>query len=292
MHFMTTRPWRLPSRPEVRGASQRGQTLIVILVFSAILGAALLSLYNVAQLSTAKQQLNDAADTAAYSGATVIAQGLNYTAYTNRAILANNATIGQMVAMRSTLGMSQWYWKNTATAWKAMAALTAFIPYIGKALADAADKVSKFSDFWGGKVVFAIRRLADYLATSGTAAIGLTNQVMWASQQVQLAESMATFEPIMIQVAKDNAPDAKIDPVLHSTVFGPLTTVGMFAHDFKIKKRTGHRTLGTSKADTDEYLQLVQESGQHIFTPVYLASRNMLPNAVGLWIATGCDNPS
>ena len=273
------------------GARQRGQVLIIILVFAAILGAALLSLYNVAQLSITKQRLNGAADAAAYSGAAVIAQGLNYTAYTNRAMLANSAMIGQMVSLRSTLAMSHWYWKNTETTWKAISALTKFIPYVGGVISGIANGVAKFSDFWGDKVIHAARRMAEYLALSGTAAIGLTNQVMWASQQVQLAESLGTFEAVMLQVAKDNAPDAQIDAVMHATAFGPLTTLGMFAYEFEPKVRIGHRTLGTNEAKNDSYLQFVNETNRHAYTQPYIASRQLLPNAVGLWIATGCNNP-
>ena len=292
-------PQRLCSPFNLGGARQRGQVLIIILVFAAILGAALLSLYNVAQLSTSKQQLNDAADAAAYSGAAVIAQGLNYTAYTNRAMLANSAMIGQMVSLRSTLAMSHWYWKNTETAWKVIAALTKFIPYVGGVISGMANGVAKFSDFWGDKVIHAARRIAEYLALSGTAAIGLTNQVMWAAQNIQLAESVATFELVLKQVAKDNAPDARIDAEIHGTAsvfqpspFGPLTTVGMLSYQLQRKTRKNYRTLGTAEAKDDLYLQFVNESNKNVWTPPYVASRRLLPNAVGLWTATGCGNPA
>lgn len=265
--------------------------LIVILVFSAILGAALLSLYNVAQLSSTKQQLNDAADAAAYSGASVIAQGFNYTAYTNRAMMANNAMIGQMVSLRSTLAMSHWYWKNQETTWKVISALTRFIPYVGAVVSTAADKIAKFADFWGDKFIYGARRVAEFLGVTGTAAIGLTNQVMWLSQQVQLAESLATFEPVMVKVAKDNAPDASIDPVMHATAFGPLVTYGMLAYTLQPKIRKNHRTLGTPEADDDQYLQYFAESNKNAQLSTYAEGRKLLPNAVGLWIATGCDSP-
>jgi hypothetical protein len=271
---------------------QSGQILIVALVFCAILGAALYSLYNVIQLSSAKQRLNDAADTAAYSGATVIAQGLNYTAYTNRAMLANNAMIGQMVSLRSTLGMSHWYWKNQEKTWRVIQALTSFIPYVGPVASKVSEYIVKFADFWGDKLLFGARRLAEYLSVTGTTAIGLTNQVMWVAQQVQLTESLTTFEPIMLKVAKANAPGAKVDPVMHATAFGPLTTWGMAAYQLQPKVRKNHRTLGTNEADKDLYLQFVAESNKNGTSIPYTASRNLLPNGVGLWMATGCDTPA
>ena len=280
---------------------QTGQALIVIIVFSAILAVGLFSIYNTAQLSTAKRELVNAADASAYSGAAIIAQGLNYTAYTNRAMLANNALIGQMMAMRSTLSMSQWYWKNSTTTFRVLQALTRFIPYVGLVISSILGGVAKFADFWGGKVVYPTQILAEVLQNTGTAAVGLTNQVMWLVQQVHMADSLASFEPNMIKIAKDNAPDASVDGVLHGTAFGPIVTLGMFASQFKVKVRHSKRTLGTrdaykeggkGKADRDEYLQYLTEVNRNVATPAYVGGRTLLPNAVGLWIATGCANPS
>jgi hypothetical protein len=207
-------------------------------------------------------------------------------------MLANSAMIGQMVSLRSTLGMSQWYWKNTETAWKAIAALTKFIPYVGAVISGIANGVANFSDVWGDKVVYSARKMAEYLTITGTGAIGLTNQVMWGAQQVQLAESVATFEPILVQVAKENAPAASIDGVMYGTAFGPLTSLGMLAYTIEPKVRKNHRTLGTNEADKDQYLQYVAESNKNYYTTPYTAARHLLPNAVGLWIATGCDQPA
>lgn len=272
--------------------NQSGQALIVILAFSAILGAGLLSIYNTAQLSTAKRELVNAADASAYSGASIIAQGLNYTAYTNRAILANNALIGQMMAMRSTLSMSEWYWKTTATSWNALKALTRFIPYVGGVISSIAGAAEKFAEFWGEKVIYPTKVLAEVLQVTGTAAVGLSNQVIWLSQQVHLADSLAGFEPNMIAIAKENAPDAKVDAALHATAFGPLVTLGMFATQFKPKIRQSKRTLGTADGPKDEYLNYVTEVNRNVHTPAYLGGRTLLPNAVGLWIATGCESLS
>ena len=270
----------------------RGQALIVVMAFCAILGAALFSIFNTIQISADKRDLVDAADAAAYSGASVLAQGLNYTAYTNRAILANNALIGQMTAVRSTLSMSQWYWKNSETMWRMVAGLTRWIPYVGGVAAGISNAAAKFADFWGGKVVYPVKVMAEVLQTTGTAAVGMSNQAMWLSQQLHMADSVGGFEPNMVKVAKDNAPDADVDWALHGTAFGPAITVGMFASQFKPKVRKSHRTLGTPEAAKDEYLNYLTEVNRHAVTPEFLAGRNLIPNAVGLFIATGCDSPA
>lgn len=270
----------------------RGQALIVTLALCAILGAAMFSIFNTAQISADRRDLVDAADAAAYSGASVLAQGLNYTAYTNRAILANNALIGQMTAVRSTLSMSQWYWKNSETMWRMVAGLTRWIPYVGGVAATISNAAAKFADFWGGKVVYPVQVMAEVLQTAGTAAVGMSNQAMWLSQQVHMADSVGGFEPNMIQVAKDNAPDASVDWAMHGSAFGPAVTLGMFASQFAPKVRKSRRTIGTPQAAKDEYLNYLTEANRHALTPEFLAGRDLMPNAVGLFIATGCDSPS
>lgn len=298
-HFLRTEKSRQKKFSQRFSGRQSGQALIVILAFSAILGAGLLSIYNTAQLTTAKRELVNAADASAYSGASIIAQGLNYTAYTNRAILANNALIGQMMAMRSTLSMSEWYWKNTERFWKALAAIAKFIPGLNTFFATGATAASTFADFWGGKIVYPMKVMAEVLQVTGTAAIGLTNHAIWASQQVHLADSLASFEPNMIVIAKENAPDAKVDAMMHATAFGPVVTMGTFAIQFKMKIRKNHRTLDSARpqqnplvpteSQKDEYLNYLTEVNRNVATPAYLGGRSLIPNAVGLWMATGCD---
>lgn len=269
---------------------ESGQVLVIIMAFSAILGAALLSIYNTAILSAEKRELINAADASAYSGAAILAQGLNYTAYTNRAILANNVLIGQMTAISSTLSMSEWYWKNTGTMLRLINSLTRYIPYIGAVISAVTTATFKFANIWGDKILHPIKVLTKVLQASGTAAVSLTNHALWLSQQVHMADSILGFEPNMIAIAKDNAPDASVDGLLHGTAFGPLVTLGSFASKFTIKVRKGKKTVGTRlDAEKDEYLNYITETNRGVGTPAYVGGRNLIPNAMGLWIATGCD---
>lgn len=91
---------RLPIR-------QRGQAMIFgILV---LLGAAVATffLFNTGQMTAEKTKLVNTADAVAYSAGVMHARALNFEAYTNRALLANEATIAQMVSMSSWLDYSQ-----------------------------------------------------------------------------------------------------------------------------------------------------------------------------------------
>ena len=93
------RPFRHPAR-------QRGQALIygIFILFSAL--AATFFLFNTGQLSAEKTKLVNTADAVAYSAGVMHARALNFDAYTNRALLANETTIAQMVSISSWLEYS------------------------------------------------------------------------------------------------------------------------------------------------------------------------------------------
>ena len=75
--------------------------MIFGLLFLAAVLMALLSLYNKGQLIKNRVQLENAADATVYSQAKLSARSQNFTAYTNRAMVANEVSIGQMVALLS-----------------------------------------------------------------------------------------------------------------------------------------------------------------------------------------------
>lgn len=83
------------------GGHERGQALVLATAFAALLAAAWLLAFDAGQLVNAKLRLNATADAAAYSAAVWQARSLNYQSYLNRAILANEVAIGQLVSLRS-----------------------------------------------------------------------------------------------------------------------------------------------------------------------------------------------
>lgn len=80
---------------------QRGQALVYgIFVLLAGL-ASLFFLFNTGQLVAEKTKLVNTADAVAYSAGVMHARALNFDAYTNRALMANEVTIAQMVSVSS-----------------------------------------------------------------------------------------------------------------------------------------------------------------------------------------------
>ncbi|MBJ7311689.1 pilus assembly protein TadG-related protein [Rugamonas sp. CCM 8940] len=94
---------RTPHRSIPRRARQTGQALVYGL-FVLIAGlVALFFMFNTGQLTAEKTKLVNTADAVAYSAAVMHARALNFDAYTNRALMANEVLAAQMVSVSSWL---------------------------------------------------------------------------------------------------------------------------------------------------------------------------------------------
>jgi hypothetical protein len=76
---------------------------LLLMLLAALLGS-LLFVFNSGQIVAAKLRLVGAADAAAYSAAQSQARALNFQAYMNRAVVANEVAIAQLVSLRSWSG--------------------------------------------------------------------------------------------------------------------------------------------------------------------------------------------
>jgi hypothetical protein len=106
---------------------QQGQAMVVTTVMLAGMVLAWLLVFNVGQTVNAKLRLNAAADAAAYSAALWQARSLNYQAYLNRGIVANEVAIAQLVSLRSWSGYVDRLLSNVAL-------VSNIIPPLGRAI--------------------------------------------------------------------------------------------------------------------------------------------------------------
>lgn len=107
---------------------QRGQAIVLFLAVVAACCCALALVYNVGQLTNKKEETINAADAAALSGALVEARMLNFSAYTNRASVANEVSIAQLVSLESWMQYNNQLLQNIKT-------YTSPIPIVGAATA-------------------------------------------------------------------------------------------------------------------------------------------------------------
>lgn len=75
---------------------QGGQALILVMALVAIASVVVFMVFNSGRAVNEKINLVNAADAAAYSGAQIAARQLNFMAYTNRAMIANELAIGHL----------------------------------------------------------------------------------------------------------------------------------------------------------------------------------------------------
>ena len=80
---------------------QRGQALAFATLFLVAVLLVMLTMYSVGQLAIEKMRLQNTADAAAYSAALEQARDYNFSAYTNRAMIANQVAVAQVVGMTS-----------------------------------------------------------------------------------------------------------------------------------------------------------------------------------------------
>ncbi len=80
---------------------QQGQSLVLTTILLMVVAVVLLLVFNTAQLTRSKMELQNTADATAYSVATIAARDYNFTAYMNRAMVANQVAVAQMVGLAS-----------------------------------------------------------------------------------------------------------------------------------------------------------------------------------------------
>jgi hypothetical protein len=77
--------------------------MVFTLVFAAATALVALFLFNSGMMTNAKTRLQNAADAGAYSASVLEARDHNFSAYTNRAMIANQVAVAQIVSMKSYL---------------------------------------------------------------------------------------------------------------------------------------------------------------------------------------------
>lgn len=175
---------------------QHGQALPLALVLLVAVAATVFFLFNSGQLVQEKIRLTNTADAVAYSAGVFEARALNYDAYTNRAIIANEIAIGQAV------GLASWA-KYAGTTADTIAPYLYLIPYAGPAIADALYKARDTMDVVTPALAKAVTLhdvALNALAASQLAMHGPANAVALASRKA-----------LMDKVARKNDPDANVD---------------------------------------------------------------------------------
>ncbi len=106
---------------------QQGQSLVLSLILMSFAAMTMLYSYNTSKLNIESTKLQHTADNTAYSVATIAARDFNFKAYTNRASVANQVAIAQMVGLSSWFNMTDRFAQNACDT-------LCWVPYLGQVL--------------------------------------------------------------------------------------------------------------------------------------------------------------
>ena len=128
---------------------QDGFVILLMALFLTVSAAALLSVYDAGLLTTRKTHLQQVTDAGAYSAAVLQARELNFHAWMNRGMIANQVLIAQSVSLSSFMQLNQQFFHNLARAGD----LLVFIPGIGPAI----KALTTYMEQFGGVLNFALQ---------------------------------------------------------------------------------------------------------------------------------------
>lgn len=187
---------------------QQGQALPLGLVLLSTLAGVLFYTFNSGQLVQEKIGLTNTADAVAYSAGVYEARMLNFDAYSNRAMIANEIAIGQAV------GLASWA-KYAGTASGNISKYAYLIPFWGPAIAGALQQIKK---------------AMDAILTPLAASVVAHDSAIQAIKASQLAvhgpaNSIALLnrKALMEAVAHENDPDIHVDMLTLSDDFATFT---------------------------------------------------------------------
>lgn len=219
--------------------TQRGQATVYIVVFVGVLGLAVAYVYNAFQVVNQKTKLQNTVDAAAYSVAVVEARDLNFKAYTNRAMVANQVAIGQAVSLTSWIRFLEVSSENIADA-------TSFIPYVSSATAAIENIVAGIKDV-----------MEPALQAAATAIDGVIS-LLQASQQAMHAATLLVATETLKEVVKKNDPDVDTSLTLsHAALMSTyINNHNNFSRRFDpdtVRSGSGNNNYYRHKARLDEF---------------------------------------
>jgi len=180
-----------------RRKTQRGQAMLFTLLFAGATALICLVLYNSGTLANTKTQMQNAADAGAYSGGVLLARDHNFSAYTNRAMVANQVTVAQLVSMKS-------YTQDASATHQRMR---------GTAHSIQSNLVPVFKPQWTIAINEPVEALASAYASAAPSVVAMLDRLIRIFENAQQLHHQATAVNLVFSardVVKRNDPKAAI----------------------------------------------------------------------------------
>lgn len=183
---------------------QRGQALIFGLFALAGGLIALFFLFNTGQLTAEKTKLVNTADAVAYSAGVMHARALNFAAYTNRALIANEVLIAQAVSMTSWTRYVSTHAQNAPTL---MWCRSQYSRPVALALVTYIPVCYLLSSPYGAATAQVLNQAVGPASQATVAAAELAKQALQAAQANMAATLVPARAALMREVADANYVD-------------------------------------------------------------------------------------
>jgi hypothetical protein len=198
---------------------EQGQAMVFVVLFLPVVLLSLVFLYKAGRITSEKMELQNAADAAAFSVSVVEARDLNYMAYTNRAMVANEVAIGQLV------GLASWarHWRSFSDYIRAYNRLV-LAPITFGVSTPIVEAFTAITFQAPGAVLSTV---FGTIARVGSQVLSMINKVFGASQTgfhiVSILYAVSTLDDIIDR----NAPDAALSPFGLLSLLGHAYTFGV-----------------------------------------------------------------
>lgn len=238
---------------------QGGYATVLGVILMTTMALTIFSLYDVGQVTTHKMRGQNASDAAAYSVATIVSRDLNFIATTNRAMVANQVAIGQMVGLSSYGHMIE----KTASNIDTIGDIARFIPYVGPVI----ERITELLEQAAERMESAFDTAAKWVIPANEFAQDVLSNAQYLFHGGMLVSSQQVYN----KVAKDNDPD--IDS---SLIVGAYTVANFISeHSKTLERNTEPRVYGGGEDNSlhlkryGEFQQVVMGSRDKFLTSRY-----------------------
>jgi hypothetical protein len=249
---------------------QQGQALVMTLLFGAVAGIAVLLMFNSSLLANTKSQLQNAADAGAYTAGLLQARDHNFSAYTNRAMIANQVAVAQFVSLES-------YFEDAA---ETSDRANGIFHTLQRNL------VPSFAPLWDVAVripMGSVRSGVSAISKPAVIALNLLIDAFDAAQQIHHTGTMVDMFLVADEVVKKNDPQAKITTSAFMLADG-AARVKAWAND-----ATERYSANDSSKEADRFADAVVSRDS---TDLFIRNRASVPTAAWISIPTAIACPA
>ncbi|MCL7488924.1 MAG: pilus assembly protein TadG-related protein [Desulfobulbaceae bacterium] len=238
--------------------NHKGQASVFVLALIGVVLVSAVFLFESGRLTSEKMQLQNAADAAAFGASTLEARSLNFAAYTNRAMVANEVAIGQMVGILSFIDELKTSGEYLDAYADVLFAVSIFLEEIG--VGEVIDAFAEVLENLGEGLIEVGEEIEEFIkpiASASVKGLSIINTVYSASQNVFHGATLILEATTILQSIEDNVPGTtKFDLV---NMFDPgkqgaqLSDLGILALACHIPSYwSGHTKRYTTAKSTDK----------------------------------------